>query len=105
MKVTEINPELRKVLAAIASKKNWDVEGWDATDSAIAVVRTILEITGQKDLLAADEHGRNERKALVAAIFPLLNCGAPINLRRGLLVSLGLAPEMAEKGKAVEREY
>lgn len=83
--------------------RNWDLPGaFDATDASAVAVRTILELAGEVDLLANTPEAREERLAMVNALKPIFEAGAPVNFRRTALVQMGIAPKMATAEKKAE---
>ena len=110
-----INTELKRELERLAKSKDWDVAIWRPMDNAIVLARAICATIAPELLDDAPKAGeapevakvraeanRKERTALCELMLPILNAGAAINTRRGLLVELGYAPAMAEKAKASE---
>ena len=111
-----------------AGRKNWEVQGWDAFDNAAVIVRALAQLMGEGEVLndeptpapanetveakvarekadkARVELNHKELLAWCDAILPILQAGAPINFRRGAMVALKLAPEMAKSEKSTARE-
>ena len=90
------NSTLKAQCKRLTEKKQWEVESWTSTDSAIAAIRTVLEDMGCMEELG-DEY-KEERAKLASALAPLFT--APINWQRTYLVDEELAPKQAEKPKA-----
>lgn len=84
--------------------RNWELPGaCDATDTSAIAVRTILEMAGEVDLLANTPEAIEERKAMVAAVRPVFEAGAPVNFRRTALVNMGIAPKSESKTGGIDR--
>ena len=84
--------------------RSWDGgNSCNADDTAAIAVRTILEMAGEVDLLAATDEARAERVAMVKAIRPVFEAGAPINFRRTALVNMGIAPKVDTTKQDVTR--
>ena len=76
-------------------KKDKLAEPWTASESAIAIVRTVLSELGLKEELGDDY--KEERKTITRAIMPLMT--APINFERTYLAAEGLMPVRAKGTK------
>lgn len=80
-------------------KRLWDIRiaknplhKWNGTDNAVCALRTILTELGCLEMLKP-EHAE-ARQAAVDAILPIFSAGAPINFRRGFMVSEKIAPAL-----------
>lgn len=103
-KMESIPVDLLAEIKRLAAMKQWEIEGWKATDNAIVIVRTILKIAGDKELLADTPEMKAERQALCDAILSPLESGAAVNFERDALIPLGISPRKMGKGeKTVDR--
>lgn len=71
----------------------------NAADTAAIVMRTVLEMAGNTELLEDTAEAAKERQAIRASILPVLEAGAAVNFRRTALVDMGIAPKVVEGQK------
>ena len=100
-----LNPKstLHAEVKRLTDSFEWEVRNWGADYSAVAIIRTVLSHMGCKEELS-DKFAK-DRQDLVDEITPMLECGAPINFQRTMLVNSGLAPKKAatEEPKAAAK--
>lgn len=94
----KLHVDLRLQIDRLAGMKKWDIEGWTPENNAVVIVRTILTIIGEKELMDDSPESKEERRALCDAILPILKSGASINFERDVLIPLAISPRKMGKG-------
>lgn len=100
-KADSIQADVLAEIKRLAATKKWEVEGWTPENNAIVIVRAILTIAGDTELMEDTAESREERLALCNAILPILKSGAAINFEREVLIPLAISPRKMGKAEKV----